>query len=47
VLFTIRSERQLLDRLDRLMLHEIDALFFGAIKKQAYARKLLVREPAP
>ncbi len=72
VLFTIRSERQLVERLDydlmfrwfvglgmddmvwnhstfsknrdRLMVHEIDALFFDAIKKQAYARKLMSRE---
>ena len=72
VLFTIRSERQLVERLDydlmfrwfvgigiddevwnhstysknrdRLMTHEIDALFFDAIKKQAYAKKLMSRE---
>lgn len=72
VLFTIRSERQLVERLDydlmfrwfvglgmddevwnhstfsknrdRLMVHEIDALFFDAIKKQAYAKKLMSRD---
>jgi len=72
VLFTIRSERQLVERLDydlmfrwfvglgiddlvwnhstfsknrdRLMVHEIDELFFDAIKKQAYAKKLMSRE---
>lgn len=72
IIFTIRSERQLVERLDydlmfrwfvglgmdddvwnhstfsknrdRLMLHEIDELFFEAIKKQAYAKKLMSRE---
>src|SRR5690606_4935873 len=72
VLFTIRSERQLMERLDydlmfrwfvglsmddavwnhsvfsknrdRLMLNAIDELFFDAIKKQAYAKKLMSRE---
>lgn len=72
ILFTIRSERQLVERLDydlmfrwfvglgmdddvwnhstfsknrdRLMLHEIDELFFEAINKQAYAKKLMSRE---
>jgi len=72
ILFTIRSERQLVERLDydlmfrwfvglsmddavwnhstfsknrdRLMLHEIDELFFDAIKKQAYAKKLMSRD---
>lgn len=72
VLFTIRSERQLVERLDydlmfrwfvglsmddmvwnhstfsknrdRLMVHEIDSLFFDAIKKQAYAKKLMSRD---
>lgn len=72
ILFTIRSERQLVERLDydlmfrwfvglsidddvwnhssfsknrdRLMFHEIDTLFFDAIKKQAYAKKLMSRD---
>lgn len=72
ILFTIRSERQLVERIDydlmfrwfvglgmddkvwdhstfsknreRLMLNEIDVLFFEAIKKQAYAKKLMSRE---
>lgn len=72
VLFTIRSERQLMERLDydlmfrwfvglsmddavwnhsvfsknrdRLMLNDIDELFFEAVKKQAYAKKLMSRE---
>lgn len=72
ILFTIRSDRQLVERLDydlmfrwfvglgmddsvwnhstfsknrdRLMLHEIDTLFFDAIRKQAYAKKLMSRE---
>ena len=72
ILFTIRSERQLMERLDydlmfrwfvglgmddsvwnhsvfsknrdRLMRGNIDELFFEAIKKQAYARKLMSRE---
>ena len=72
IMFTIRSERQLMERLDydlmfrwfvgigiddrvwdhstysknrdRLMLHDIDELFFDAIEKQAYARQLTSRE---
>lgn len=72
ILFTVRSERQLCERIDydlmfrwfvglsmddkvwdhstfsknrdRLMAHEIDELLFQAIKKQAYAKKLLSRE---
>lgn len=72
ILFTIRSERQLMERMDydlmfrwfvglgiddkvwdhssysknrdRLMLNNIDELFFSAIKKQAYAKKLMSRE---
>lgn len=72
ILFTIRSERQLVERIDydlmfrwfvglsmdddvwnhstfsknrdRLMVHEIDTLLFDAIKKQAYAKKLMSRE---
>lgn len=72
ILFTIRSERQLMERLDydlmfrwfvglgiddqvwnhsvfsknrdRLMLNDIDELFFDAVKKQAYAKKLMSRE---
>lgn len=72
VLFTIRSERQLMERLDydlmfrwfvglsmddavwnhsvfsknrdRLMLNDVDELFFEAVKKQAYAKKLMSRE---
>jgi transposase len=72
IMFTIRSERQLMERLnydlmfrwfvglgiddrvwdhstysknrDRLMLNDIDELFFDAIKKQAYAKKLMSRE---
>jgi len=72
VFFTIRSERQLVERLDydlmfrwfvglgmddpvwnhstfsknrdRLMRHNIDELFFEAVKKQAYAKKLMSRE---
>lgn len=72
ILFTIRSERQLMERMDydlmfrwfvrlgiddkvwhhssysdnrdRLMLNNIDELFFSAIKKEAYAQKLMSRE---
>ena len=72
ILFTIRSERQLCERIDydlmfrwfvglgmddkvwdhstftrhrdRLMASNIDELLFEAIKKQAYAKKLLSRE---
>src|SRR5690606_38616752 len=72
IFFTIRSERQLVERLDydlmfrwfvglgmddpvwnhstfsknrdRLMRHNIDELLFEAIKKQAYAKKLMSRE---
>ena len=72
VFFTIRSERQLIERLDydlmfrwfvglsmddsvwnhsvfsknrdRLMRHNVDELFFEAVKKQAYAKKLMSRE---
>lgn len=72
IFFTIRSERQLMERLDydlmfrwfvglgmddkvwnhsvfsknrdRLMLNEIDELFFEAIKKQAYAKQLMSRD---
>jgi len=72
IFFTIRSERQLVERLDydlmfrwfvglsmddrvwnhsvfsknrdRLMLGNIDELFFDAIKKQAYAKKLMSRD---
>jgi transposase len=72
IMFTIRSERQLMERLDydlmfrwfvglgiddrvwdhstysknrdRLMLNDIDELFFDAVKKQAYAKKLMSRE---
>lgn len=72
ILFTIRSERQLVERIDydlmfrwfvglgmdddvwdhstfsknrdRLLLHEVDVLFFEAIKKQAYARHLMSRD---
>lgn len=72
ILFTIRSERQLMERLDydlmfrwfvglamddrvwnhsvfsknrdRLMLNNIDELFFDAIKKQAYAKQLMSRD---
>lgn len=72
ILFTIRSERQLMERLDydlmfrwfvglgmddkvwhpteftknrdRIMEGHVDELFFDAIKKQAYARKLMSRD---
>lgn len=72
IIFTIRSERQLAERIDydmmfrwfvglsmddkawnhsvfsknrdRLLLHDIDELFFDAIKKQAYAKKLMSRD---
>lgn len=72
ILFTVRSERQLCERIDydlmfrwfvglnmdarvwdhstfsknrdRLMASEIDELLFNAIKKQAYAKKLLSRD---
>ena len=72
ILFTIRSERQLMERLDydlmfrwfvglgmgdkvwhptvftknrdRVMEGNIDELFFDAIKKQAYAKKLMSRD---
>lgn len=72
ILFTLRSERQLIERLnydllfrwfvgigiddevwnhsvfsknrDRLMRNNIDELFFEAIRKQAYAKKLMSRE---
>jgi len=72
IFFTIRSERQLMERLDydlmfrwfvglgmddpvwnhsvfsknrdRLMQHDIDELFFDAIKKQAYAKQLMSRD---
>lgn len=72
ILFTIRSERQLMERLDydlmfrwfvglqmddpvwnhsvfsknrdRLLMHEIDELFFEAVKKQAKAKRLISRE---
>jgi transposase len=72
IFFTIRSERQLMERLDydlmfrwfvglgiddtvwnhsvfsknrdRLMRHDIDELFFEAVKKQAHANKLMSRE---
>lgn len=72
ILFTLWSERQLMERLDydlmfrwfvglgiddkvwnhsvfsknrdRLMRHNVDELFFDAIKKQAYAKKLMSRE---
>ncbi len=72
ILFTIRSERQLMERLDydlmfrwfvglrmddpvwnhsvfsknrdRLLAHDIDELFFDAIKKQAKAKQLMSRE---
>ena len=72
ILFTIRSERQLMERLDydlmfrwfvglqmddpvwnhsvfsknrdRLLLHDIDELFFNAIKQQAKAKKLMSQE---
>jgi len=72
IFFTIRSERQLVERLDydlmfrwfvglgmddrvwnhsvfsknrdRLMLGNMDELFFDAIKKQAYAKKLMSRD---
>jgi transposase len=72
ILFTIRSERQLMERLnydlmfrwfvgltiddkvwnhsvfsknrDRLMEHNVDELFFDAIKKQAYSKNLMSRE---
>ena len=72
IVFTIRSERQLMERLDydlmfrwfvglgiddavwnhsvfsknrdRLMLNDIDHLFFDAVKKQAYAKQLMSRE---
>ncbi|MDP5211324.1 IS5 family transposase [Microbulbifer sp. 2205BS26-8] len=72
ILFTIRSERQLMERLDydlmfrwfvglgmddkvwhptvftknrdRVMTGNVDELFFDAIKKQAYAKKLMSRD---
>ena len=72
IVFTIRSERQLVERLDydlmfrwfvglgmddavwnhsvfsknrdRLMKHNVDELFFNAIKKQAYSKKLMSRD---
>lgn len=72
IVFTIRSERQLMERLDydlmfrwfvglgmdeavwnhsvfsknrdRLLQHDIDELFFNAIKTQAYAKQLMSRE---
>lgn len=72
ILFTIRSERQLVERIDydlmfrwfvglgmddkvwdhstfsknrdRLLVHEVDVLFFEAVKKQAYARQLMSRD---